>query len=59
MIEAQEQLKSISANQYSHETPQSKKKIHKELFSKAYPKDIDDKKTVITQQDLNKLLGVR
>ena len=59
MIEAQEQLKSLSVADWSNLKNDKRKKLHKELHDQAFPKEAKAKKKIVTQDDLNKLLGVR
>jgi len=56
VIEAQEQLKQMSVADWPNMKKNSREKIHKELFQKAYPKD-QSKKNFITPQQLQKILG--
>ncbi len=56
MIEAQEQLKAFTVQDWSHMKKAQRTKLHKELFKKAYPSEIRQK-NYITIDDLSKVLG--
>lgn len=56
MIEAQEQLKELTSKDWPNMKKATREKFHKELYSKAYPKEMRTKK-YITVQDLQKVLG--
>lgn len=55
-IEAQEQLKQMSVADWPNMKKPARTKIHKELFSKAYPSEVR-KKNYITPEQLQKVLG--
>lgn len=55
-IEAQEQLKQMSVADWPNVIKSERTKIHKELFSKAYPSEVR-KKNYITPEQLQKVLG--
>jgi hypothetical protein len=55
-IEAQEQLKKLSVADWPNMKKAARTKMHKELFSKAYPSEIK-KKNYITADQMQKLLG--
>ncbi len=55
-IEAQEQLKLMSALDWPNMKPAQRKKMHRELFSKAYPSEMRPKKS-ITANDLQRMLS--
>lgn len=57
MIEAQEQLKLLSALDWPHMKRQQRQKLHKELYNKAYPSNILKRKK-ITIEDLKRMQGV-
>lgn len=57
MIEAQDQLNNLSVADWPNQKPDSRKKIHKDLFKKAFPKE-EKGPVVVTQDDLNKILGL-
>lgn len=56
MIEAQEQLKLLTIQDWPNLTKAKRTKYHKELFKKAYPSELRQK-TYITVDDLGKVLG--
>jgi len=56
VIEAQEQLKQMSVADWPNMKKQQRSKVHKELFSKAYPSEVR-KKNYITPEQLQKVLG--
>lgn len=56
MIEAQEQLKDFTAKDWPNMKKGQREKLHKDLYSKAYPKEMRTKK-YITPADLQKVLG--
>lgn len=58
MIEAQNQLNLLSAMDWPNSKSARRKKIHKELFSKAFPKE-EKPVEAITQDDLLRVLGVK
>lgn len=55
-IEAQEQLKKMSLSDWPNMKKQARTKMHKDLFSIAYPSEIR-KKNYITAEQLQKVLG--
>lgn len=55
MIEAQEQLKTLSALDWTNMKKESRNKMHRDLMKKAYP--FQKPKKSITPQDLAKMLG--
>ena len=55
-IEAQDQLKKLSVADWPNMKKAARTKMHKELFSKAYPSEIK-KKNYITADQMQKLLG--
>lgn len=57
MIEAQNQLNKLSVSDWPNQKPANRNKIHKDLFKKAFPKD-DKAPSIVTQEDLNKILGI-
>lgn len=56
LIEAQEQLKMLTALDWPDMKKTARQKMHKELFNKAYPTEIR-KKNYVTLKDLQKLQG--
>lgn len=56
VIEAQEQLKKLNVADWPNMKKAARTKMHKELFSKAYPREIK-KKNYITAEQLQKVLG--
>ncbi len=56
MIEAQDQLKSLTAMDWPNMKKSDRTKLHKELHSIAYPKEFK-KKNYITEADLQRMLG--
>lgn len=56
IIEAQEQLKQMTVADWPNMKKQSRNKLHKELFSKAYPSEFR-KKNYVTPEQLQKVLG--
>lgn len=56
VIEAQEQLKKLNVADWPNMNKTARTKMHKELFSKAYPREIK-KKNYITPEQLQKVLG--
>ncbi len=56
VIEAQNQLKQFSAGDWPNMKKNSRAKLHRELFSQAYPDEIKTKKT-ISVSDLKKIMG--
>ena len=57
IIEAQEQLKMLSALDWPNMKKSQRTNFHKELFKKAYPSEIR-KKNYVSIDDLKKLQGV-
>jgi len=57
MIEAQDQLNRLMVADWPNQKAENRKKIHKDLFKKAFPKE-EKSKDVVTQDDLNKILGL-
>lgn len=55
MIEAQEQLKNLSALDWPNMKKESRNKMHRDLMKKAYP--FSKQKKSITASDLAKMLG--
>jgi hypothetical protein len=56
MIEAQQELTKLKAQDWSHMSPDDRSAYHGGLYKQAYP-DIYKKETQITFEDLQKLLG--
>lgn len=56
MIEAQEQLKALSATTYPNMTNDDREDYHRELHEMAYPHNFKENKYVTAEQ-LQKLLG--
>lgn len=56
MIEAQEQLKAFTVQDWSHMKKAQRTKLHKDLFKQAYPSEIR-KKNYISPEELLKVLG--
>lgn len=56
VIEAQQQLMKMSVADWPNMKKQQRSKVHKELFSKAYPSEVR-KKNYITPEQLQKVLG--
>jgi hypothetical protein len=56
MIEAQEQLKTFVASDWSNMKKNQRTKLHKDLYNQAYPSQLK-KKNYITPEDLAKVLG--
>lgn len=59
MIEAQNTLSQLTVADWPNKKSSDRTKIHKELFNKAYPHLSEKKITVVTQQDLNRVLGLK
>lgn len=55
-IEAQDQLKKLTVADWPNMKKAARTKMHKELFSKAYPSEIK-KKNYVTADQMQKLLG--
>lgn len=58
MIEAQDQLNKLSAADWPNLASENRQSIHKDLFNKAFQKD-EQKVTVVTQSELNRILGLK
>jgi hypothetical protein len=56
ILEAQKHLSELKASDYPNYKAKDRSKYHKWVFEKAFPQK--EKKTVVTQQDLNRVLGL-
>ncbi len=59
MIESQKQLLRLQVQDWPNLKKERREKIHKDLMSKAYPKEAKTIKNKVTQADLNRILGVK
>lgn len=59
MIEAQTQLNNLTVATFSKKKDSDRSKIHKEILYKAYPDLAEKKVSVVTQSDLNRVLGLK
>lgn len=57
ILEAQKQLKELIVADWPNMKPSERKKFHRDLFSKAYPDEIQTKQQ-ITVADLKKIMGM-
>jgi hypothetical protein len=55
IIEAQEQLKMLSAHDWPNMKKEKRKQLHRELYQKAYPKHLR-KKNFVTAEDVQRSL---
>lgn len=58
VIEAQDQLNKLTIATYTKKKDSDRTKIHKDLFKKAYPDLAEKTVSVVTQDDLNRVLGL-
>ncbi len=56
IIEAQEQLKQLTVADWPNMKKGARDKMHRDLFSKAYPSELK-KKNYVSLEDLGKVLG--
>jgi hypothetical protein len=54
VIEAQEMLRAMNVADYPTLKKESRSRLHKQVYKQAFP---DQKKRVVTTEDLKKLLG--